>query len=309
MDRGTLRADPPLVQLDPTEGPMTATPGNNAAATLAGHGSAGPDSALHAVLWDFDGTLADSEHLWMEAEYELIPSLGATWSDEHAKQMVGNALIDSAKYILAVIEREGRSNESVPREGTSNESVQREGTSNGSVPREGTSNGSVQRPDVSPEWIVDELTRRVVSRLESGPIPWRPGALELLASLKMAGIPCALVSASYRVMLDAVVRRLPVGTFDVVVAGDEVSQGKPHPEPYLTAAALLGVDPGRCIVLEDSNPGSASGNAAGALVLAVRNMVEITDAPRRLHRDTLEGLDAAALVALILDPADGLDHG
>ncbi len=71
-------------------------------------------------------------------------------------------------------------------------------------------------------------------------MPWRPGALELLTSLRDAGVPCALVSASYRVLLDAALGQLPAGTFAVSVAGDEVSQGKPHPEPYEKACAELG---------------------------------------------------------------------
>lgn len=217
-------------------------------------------TGLQAVLWDFDGTLADSEHLWIEAEYEVIGELGGTWSDEHAQHLVGNALIDSGRYIVKVLGRED---------------------------------------DIDPAWLMDQLSDRVTAKLESGTIPWRPGALELLADLVAAGVPCALVSASYRSMLDAVVARLPPGSFATVVAGDEVTHGKPDPEPYLLAAGHLGVDPARCVVLEDSNPGSASGNAAGALVLAIHNMVPILDAPRRLHLTTLTGLDAAGLVDLL----------
>ncbi|MFX4270649.1 HAD family hydrolase [Propionibacteriaceae bacterium Y1685] len=212
--------------------------------------STSTEPALQAVLWDFDGTLADSEHLWMNAEYELIPTLGGEWNEEHAKNLVGNSLLTSARYILEAI----------------------------------------NRPDLEPEWIVDQLTARVVAQLESGDIPWRPGALELLAALEVRGIPCALVSASYRRMLDVVVQRLPQGRFDVVVSGDEVTNGKPHPEPYLTAASMLGVDPERCVVIEDSAPGSASGNAAGAVVLAVHNMVDIPVAERRVPLDTLAGV-------------------
>ncbi|MDN5725310.1 MAG: HAD family hydrolase, partial [Propionibacteriales bacterium] len=144
-------------------------------------------------------------------------------------------------------------------------------------------------------------TGRVVAQLEAGEIPWRPGALELLAELQERGVPCALVSASYRRMLDVVVRRLPVGRFDAVVSGDEVTHGKPHPEPYLTAAAALGVDPTQCVVIEDSGPGSASGNAAGALVLAVKNMVDIPTNDRRLHLDTLSGVTVDRVQAWLAD--------
>ncbi|MFW6599670.1 HAD family hydrolase [Propionibacteriaceae bacterium Y2011] len=214
---------------------------------------------LQAVLWDFDGTLADSEQLWMAAEYELIPSLGGEWNDEHAHALVGNSLLTSAAYIVNVIGRD----------------------------------------DIEPAWIVDQLTARVTQQLLTGDIPWRPGALELLAHLADEQIPCALVSASYRSMLDAVLSRLPESSFATVVAGDEVTHGKPHPEPYLTAAATLDVDPARCVVLEDSPPGAASGNAAGAIVLGIRNVVELPTAPLRHLTDTLVGVDAAQLDRLV----------
>ena len=99
-----------------------------------------------------------------------------------------------------------------------------------------------------------------------------------------------MVSASYRVLLDAALARLPQGTFQVTVAGDEVTQGKPHPEPYERACQALGVDARQCVVFEDSETGARSGNAAGALVIAVPNRVEIPPAPRRLHIGSLAEL-------------------
>jgi beta-phosphoglucomutase-like phosphatase (HAD superfamily) len=118
-------------------------------------------------------------------------------------------------------------------------------------------------------------------------------------SLREAGVPCALVSASYRVLLDAAVSQLPAGTFASVVAGDEVTQGKPHPEPYEKACAELGVDVRHCVVLEDSVTGARSGNAAGALVVAVPNRVEVPAAPRRVQVASLTELDAAGVAGLL----------
>ena len=62
-------------------------------------------SPLAAALWDFDGTLADTEPLWIEAEFELIGRLGGSWSEEDADQLVGNSLLDSGSYILNAIGR------------------------------------------------------------------------------------------------------------------------------------------------------------------------------------------------------------
>ncbi|MCW2801826.1 MAG: hypothetical protein QOF52_1271 [Propionibacteriaceae bacterium] len=221
-------------------------------------------STLAAALWDFDGTLADTEPLWVAAEYELINGLGHKWGEEHAEQLVGNSLLDSGAYILNVIGRH----------------------------------------DLTPEWVVEQLLSRVVGQLETNPIPWRPGARELLAALNEAEVPCALVSASYRVLLDAALKQLPPGSFTVSVAGDEVTQGKPHPEPYEKACALLGVEARDCVVFEDSSTGARAGNAAGALVVAIENLVHVPPAPRRVHVRSMKDLDPVA-VARLLEDANG----
>lgn len=216
-------------------------------------------TALAAALWDFDGTLADTEPLWIAAEYELVESLGGTWGPHHAEQLVGNALLDSGAYIVSVLGRD----------------------------------------DLTPAWVVDQLLQRVVHAINTRPIPWRPGALDLLSSFSDAGVPCALVSASYRVLLDAALRQLPLGSFQASVAGDEVSQGKPHPEPYRAACRELDVDPRECVVIEDSGTGARSGNAAGALVLAVPHLVRVPAAPRRIEISSLGDLDAAKVAELL----------
>ena len=88
---------------------------------------------------------------------------------------------------------------------------------------------------------------------------------------------------------------LPPDTFDVVVTGDAVSQGKPHPEPYLKAAALLGIDPAHALAIEDSNTGARSAEAAGCTVLVVPNHVPVLEGDRRVFAETLVGLRAGEL--------------
>ncbi|MBZ5739885.1 HAD family phosphatase [Nocardioides sp. GBK3QG-3] len=148
--------------------------------------------------------------------------------------------------------------------------------------------------DLEPEQIVQELLDGVVGRVEQE-VPWRPGAVELLTGLVASGTPCALVTMSYERFVAPILARLPAETFRVIVTGDKVEFGKPHPEPYLTAAAALGVRPEDCLAVEDSNTGAKSAEAAGCLVLVVENHVPVLVGERRVFADTLEGIDLAAV--------------
>jgi HAD superfamily hydrolase (TIGR01509 family) len=148
--------------------------------------------------------------------------------------------------------------------------------------------------DKSVQEIIDHLTDEVIEQLRQV-LPWRPGALELLLELKQAGIKTALVTMSMRRMALAVAEAVPFPAFDVVIAGDDVRYGKPHPEPYLTAAAKLGVAPIDCIAFEDSVTGLNSAAAAGTHAIGVRNLVELPDGDDRRIIDTLVGLSVTNL--------------
>jgi HAD superfamily hydrolase (TIGR01509 family) len=153
--------------------------------------------------------------------------------------------------------------------------------------------------ELSPEEVVERLLDGVVERVEQS-VPWRPGARELLTELHEAGVRCALVTMSYQRFVAPILRHLPPETFSVVVTGDQVANGKPHPEPYLTAAAALGVEPGDCVAIEDSNTGARSAEAAGCTVLVVENHVPVVDGVRRVFRPTLVGMTPADLTDLQL---------
>jgi HAD superfamily hydrolase (TIGR01509 family) len=151
--------------------------------------------------------------------------------------------------------------------------------------------------DLTPEEIVEELLDGVVAKVEVE-VPWRPGAVELLTSLAETGVPCGLVTMSYERFVAPILARLPAETFRVVVTGDQVKNGKPHPEPYLTAAAALGVPPEECLAIEDSNTGAKSAEEAGCLVLVVENHVPVLEGPRRVFRESLVGVSVDELAAL-----------
>ena len=151
--------------------------------------------------------------------------------------------------------------------------------------------------DRTPRQIVEELLDGVV-RLVEQEVPWRPGARELLAALRANDVPCALVTMSWRRFVEPVVRALPEGSFDALVCGDEVSHGKPHPEPYLRAAELVGLAPGETLAIEDSPTGAASAEAAGCQVLVVPSHVEMATQDGWVLRDTLVGLEPHDLASL-----------
>ncbi len=122
----------------------------------------------------------------------------------------------------------------------------------------------------------DWLDRRAAELFANG-LQWRPGARELLAAVRSAGLKTALVTNTNRPLVEVALGTLGRDRFDLVVCGDEVTHPKPHPEPYRTAAAGLGVAPQECVVVEDSPAGIASGIAAGCVVLAVPAEIALAD--------------------------------
>lgn len=148
--------------------------------------------------------------------------------------------------------------------------------------------------DLEATVIVERLLAGVIAR-SADRLPWRDGSRELLAACVDAGVPCALVTMSWRSLASAVVSAVPDGSFDVIVTGDEVANGKPHPEPYLAAASALGVEPAACVAIEDSPTGVASALAAGCATLGVPHVVSLPTAVGLTVVDSLSDVDLAAL--------------
>lgn len=150
---------------------------------------------------------------------------------------------------------------------------------------------------LEPEQIIQKLTDEVTAQLRQK-VLWRPGAKELLLMLRRENIKTALVTMSMHRMAQQVVDAIGFDAFDVIVAGDDVAQGKPHPEAYLKAAELLGVRPEDCVAFEDSNTGLRSAEAAGTKAVGIKNIVEIPVVPGRILWPTLEGVSLEDLQGL-----------
>jgi HAD superfamily hydrolase (TIGR01509 family) len=214
-----------------------------------------------AVLFDMDGLLVDTEPVWTVAEHELAARLGGVFTEEIKAAIVGTRLEVAVPLVVRAC-----------------------------------------GVDPTPAVVVDctaWLLARMVELYRQG-APLLPGAATLLDAVRAAGVPVALVSSSYRVLVDAVLDTGGLGAFDVTVAGDEVVHGKPDPEPYVTAAARLGVATSRCVVLEDAPSRVASAEAAGCAVVAVPSVpgVSFRPGPRRRVLTSLLGLTVADLGSL-----------
>jgi HAD superfamily hydrolase (TIGR01509 family) len=210
----------------------------------------------HAVLWDMDGTLIDSEPYWMKSEGAFAKANNSNWTEQDGLSLVGMSLYDSSKIIK---ERVGS--------------------------------------ELDPEQIIEQLTDEVTAQLKQE-ILWRPGAKELLTLLRKKKVKTALVTMSMHRMAKEVVDAIGFDAFDVIVAGDNVIHGKPHPEPYLKAAELLGVKPENCVAFEDSISGLRSAEAAGTKAVGIKNIVEIPVVPGRIIWPTLEGVTMSDLKGL-----------
>ncbi len=152
--------------------------------------------------------------------------------------------------------------------------------------------------DMEADAIVSLLTDGVQKALRTQGVPFRPGARELLQDLKRAGIPTGLVTMSLRRMALGVVDLIEFDAFDIVVAGDDVANPKPHPEPYLHAAALLDIDIADAVVIEDSPTGLRAGIASGAVALGVPHIVSLDGVGAHELWPTLKDRGAADLIDL-----------
>jgi HAD superfamily hydrolase (TIGR01509 family) len=207
-----------------------------------------------AVLFDLDGTLLDSEPLWLRAEISIMSHWSISWTTEDQSMCLGGPLERVADYMVAKI-------------------------------------AAHHHHDLPTSHEVGELLLTEVALLfRSNPIAWRPGAQELVKSTHSLGVPTAIVTASWRLLLDVVMESMAVdvGNFDTSIAGDEVEFSKPHPFPYLEAAVMLNADITSCLAIEDSPTGVQAAVTAGAVTIAVEHVTPILN-PKAIVIASLEG--------------------
>ncbi len=212
-----------------------------------------------AVLFDMDGTLVDTEDLWWDACVEVADGLGSPLGEADREALFGLSVEDAALHITAALDSTG---------------------------------GPGARA------VEAMLTDAFTGRLENG-VTTLPGAVALLEALRAAGIPAGLVSASPRPVVDLVLETVGGHRFRLSVAAGDSARNKPAPDPYLAAAARLGVDPAACVAIEDSPTGVASARSAGCAVIVVGPSVAVdgvTAVP------TLKSVDLPLLRRLVSHP-------
>lgn len=191
---------------------------------------------LHAVIFDMDGTLVDSERVIMRAWLEVSREMGRPLNQGDYASVIGLNDAESDAILASLL--------------------------GGEAPL---------------RKVRHSVRKRLVPLDDSIVYPLKQGALELLETLRTRRIPCAVASSSSaREIEERLTRAGVLGFFEAIAGGDEVNRGKPDPAVYRLAAARLGVSPSRCLAFEDSPHGAASASAAGATVVLVPDMREVT---------------------------------
>jgi HAD superfamily hydrolase (TIGR01509 family) len=223
--------------------------------------------SLQAVLFDMDGTLVETEQYWGQAMFALASDLGGTMSAGARQRTVGTSMRVAMSILYADL-------------GVERSEEQLQGDA---------------------RWVED----RTAQLMAAEGIAWRPGARELLVSVRAAGLSTALVTTTPRrlatLVLDRIAEDLGGEAFDSTVCGDEVPARKPDPAPYLQAMAALDVEPGACLVIEDSHVGVTAGLACGAAVLGVPSLQPLEPRPGLVLRNSLLGLTLDDLSRLVSD--------
>jgi HAD superfamily hydrolase (TIGR01509 family) len=147
------------------------------------------------------------------------------------------------------------------------------------------------------DWLIGGMAELLAER----EVAVMPGAIDLLAEVRAAGIPRVLVTSSERVIMDAVLASLARHdiTFTGTVCGADVARPKPHPEPYQQAAALIGADARASVALEDSPNGVAAALAAGCVTIAVPGVATVEPRPGLTIVGSLADVSLDLLDALV----------
>lgn len=153
-----------------------------------------------------------------------------------------------------------------------------------------------ETPDFFTSKLIEVQSERM--RLHT---PFMPGAYELVKDLQRNGVKTGLVSASPRIIVDAVLDNVGTDLFPFSISSDDVDNTKPHPDAYLKAAKLANSDIANCLILEDSLTGVNAATSSGAWLVAVPHLVRVDESARVRVIRSLEQLNFTKLQSLYKD--------
>ena len=153
-----------------------------------------------------------------------------------------------------------------------------------------------ETPDFFTNKLVDVQSERMRSHT-----PFMPGAYELVQDLQRNGVKTGLVSASPRIIVDAVLDNVGAELFPFSISSDDVERTKPHPDAYLKAAQITNSAIRNCLVFEDSLTGVGAATSSGAWLVAVPHLVHVDESERVRVIKSLEQLNFSKIQELFKD--------
>jgi HAD superfamily hydrolase (TIGR01509 family) len=148
-----------------------------------------------------------------------------------------------------------------------------------------------------PDAHLPEFFAAVTEHIGDAVAPIKPGARALMAALDASATPFGLATSSGRPWVDKhIAAHGLAGRFRAIISRESVTHGKPHPEPYLKAAAALGVPPADVLAIEDSPTGLRSAHAAGMMTVLAPDLLQPDAATRALALSIIGSLDELLIV-------------
>lgn len=192
---------------------------------------------IKGAVFDMDGLMFDTENLTYKLQREILEKDGLSFSLENYKNTVGKRTADLPEYFEKLFGKE-----------------------------------------FSYEDFHGKCREEYRKYTEKNGVPIKEGLFELLNRLKAENMKIALCTSTTRKSAERTLRIAEVFSyFDALVCAEDVKNGKPHPEPFLTAAEKLGLEPSGCMALEDSLNGIKSAKRAGMITVMVPDLIEPTD--------------------------------
>jgi HAD superfamily hydrolase (TIGR01509 family) len=152
----------------------------------------------------------------------------------------------------------------------------------------------------TPDFFTNKLVEVQSEKMRSH-TPFMPGAYELVKDLQKNGAKTGLVSASPRIIVDAVLDNVGAELFPFSISSDDVERTKPHPDAYLKAAQLTNSAIENCLVFEDSLTGVGAATSSGAWLVAVPHLVHVEESERVRVIKSLEQLNFTKVQELFKD--------